>query len=260
LGFIGLEQQLGKAYIFDFAEKVESVLLVPANYSKTKNFTNNDFLNSFSLKASTIVINQPVITSISPQSGPVFGGNTVIIRGGNFQEGIEVHFGGKEVSQVEFIDETRLSVVVPSHEAGKVNVWIQNPDKQGSVFAKGYKYNSPPISDGALIRAKGDYKVYIIKGNYKRHILDAKIFDFYGHLNWTNIIEVTKEERDSYINSSLIRAINDKKVYEINEDKTKHWLNMSAQDFEESSRKWGGVFIINKQERDFYKTGADVLI
>ncbi len=259
LGFIGLEQQLGSAYIFDFAEKVESVLLVPANYSKTKNFTNNDLLSSFSLKASTIVINQPIITSISPLSGPVSGGNTVLINGGNFQKGTEVHFGEKEVSQVEFINETSLSVVVPSHKAGKVNVWIKNPDEQSSVFASGYEYNSPPISDGALIRAKGDYKVYIIKGNYKRHILDDKIFDFYGHLNWTNIIEVTQEERDSYINSPWIRAANYEEVYEVNEDKTKHWLNMSAQNFKESGRRWDGVFIINKQERDFYKIGADVL-
>jgi len=233
--------------------------LVPANYSKTKDFTSNDSLGSFSLKASTIVINQPVITSIFPLSGPVSGGNTVVINGGNFQEGTEVHFGGKEVFEVEFIDKTRLSVVVPPHKVGKVNVWIKNPDEQSSVFAKGYEYNSPPISEGALIRAKGDYKVYIIKGDYKRHILDAKIFDFYGHLNWANITEVTQEERDSYIDSSLIRAINYKEVYEVNKDKTKHWLNISAQSFKESGRKWDGVFIINKQERDFYKTGADVL-
>ncbi len=259
LGFMDPKQQNGNNYIFNFAKDVKSVLLIPNNHSKRENFTKNDQNSSFVLKASTVIVDQPVITSISPASGPVSGGEEVIIEGGNFEEGIEVHFGIEKVSQVEFIDETKLKVKVPPHSAGEVNVWVKNSNGQSSVFAKGYKYTSPPISDGAMIRAKGDYKVYLIKGGHKRHILDGKIFDFYGHLDWNKVIEVTEEELSSYKTSYLIRATGHEKVFELNQDQIKHWLNMTAQEFSNSGRRWESIFIINEQERDFYKTGADIL-
>ena len=261
LGFINLENQVGTAYIFDFSKNVESILMVPANHSKIINFTNNDPLVSFTLKASTVVVKQPVITTISPSYGSPFGGNSVTIKGGNFQKGIKVYFGGIKSSNVNFINETSLSVVVPSHETGLVIVWIENPDGQSSIFTGGYEYKigAVTISDGSLIRARGDYRVYIIQKEYKRHILDGEIFSFYGHLNWANIIEVTPEERDSYKTSAWVRADGDSKVYEVNGDKTKHWLNMTVEQFIASGRSWDGVFITNKQERDFYRTGVDVL-
>ncbi len=258
LGFIDLVGQNGVNYIFNFAKDVDSVLIVPANHSKTVNFTSNDLSTSFILTASTVIINQPVISSISPAKGSPSGGNTVVIKGGNFKQGIEVYFGGVKSSNVVFINETSLNVVVPQHGAGMVNVWAKNPDGKSSVFAQGYEYDLGAIIDGSLIRAKGDYKVYIIQKGYKRHILDGRIFDFYGHLNWANIIEVTPEKRDSYQDGAWFRADGDKKVYEVNEDKTKHWLNMTAEEFYVSGRRWEAVFIINNQERDFYRTGADV--
>jgi len=259
LGSINLKNQRGISYIFNFAKDVDSVLLVPTNHSKKSAFTDNDPLTAFTLKASIVLVKQPIIISISPSEGPSFGGNAVLIKGGNFQPGINVYFGGEKAPKVVFIDETSLEVVVPSHQSGPVNVWLKNPDGQSGVFAQGYNYTRPSLADGSLIRAKGDYKVYIIQNGYKRHILDARIFDFYGHLDWANIIEVTPEERDSYRDSVWVRAANDKKVYEINGDKSKHWLNMTAEEFYASGRRWEGVFIINNQERDFYRTGADVL-
>jgi len=259
LGSINLKNQRGISYIFNFAKDVDSVLLVPTNHSKKSAFTDNDPLTAFTLKASIVLVKQPIIISISPSEGPSFGGNAVLIKGGNFQPGINVYFGGEKAPKVVFIDETSLEVVVPSHQSGPVNVWLKNPDGQSGVFAQGYNYTRPSLADGSLIRAKGDYKVYIIQNGYKRHILDARIFDFYGHLGWANIIEVIPEERDSYRDSVWVRAANDKKVYEINGDKSKHWLNMTAEEFYASGRRWEGVFIINNQERDFYRTGADVL-
>jgi len=260
LGFINLENQSGTSYIFNFFQNVDSALVVPTDHAKKSNFTDDDPSTLFTLKASTVIINQPVISSISPSQGSVTGGETVSIRGGNFKENTEVYFGGEEALEVKFIDDTHLKVKVPPHQRGPVNVWVKNPNGKGSVFAQGYQYviNST-IADGSLIRAQGDYKVYIIQNGYKRHILDGKIFNFYGHLNWASIVEVTPEERDSYITSPWVRAVNDKKVYEVNNDETKHWLNMTAKQFLSSGRKWEGVFMINQRERDFYQTGVDVL-
>lgn len=112
--------------------------------------------------------------------------------------------------------------------------------------------------DGSLIRAKGDYKVYVINGKYRRWIQNPEIFSFYGHFKWASVIEVTPQERDSYQESWLVRADGDYKVYEINGDGTRHWLNITAEQFSISGRKWDMVFIINKRERDWYKLGVDV--
>lgn len=117
----------------------------------------------------------------------------------------------------------------------------------------------PNLSDGSLIRAKGDYKVYVISGKYKRWIQSAKIFSFYPHFGWQKVVEVTPAQRDSYIDAWLIRADGDTKVYEVNSDLTKHWLNITAAQFSSSGRLWDMVFLINKQERDLYKTGAAIL-
>ena len=115
------------------------------------------------------------------------------------------------------------------------------------------------VNDGDLVRAAGDYKVYIINGDYRRWIQSAEIFNCYGHFGFAAVKEITKQELESYLESWLIRADGDEKVYEINADGTKHWLNITAEKFTESGRSWEMVYVVNEQERDFYTTGVDVL-
>jgi len=124
--------------------------------------------------------------------------------------------------------------------------------------------NKPPVvnpnyPDGSLLRAKNDMRVYVISGNYKRWIQSSAIFNAYSHFGWQNIIEVNQTELDYFQESWLIRADGDSRVYEINGDGTKHWLNMSADEFSISGRTWEMVYIVNGAERDLYKTGADVM-
>ena len=113
--------------------------------------------------------------------------------------------------------------------------------------------------EGSLLRDKNGYKVYIIKGNYKRWIQTAEIFNNYGHLNWDDIIDVDLKELNKYEDAWMIRADGDKRVYELNADATKHWLNMTAEQFTQTGHKWDMVFIVNDWERDFYTTGPDVM-
>ncbi|MDD5589945.1 MAG: hypothetical protein PHQ47_02090, partial [Candidatus Portnoybacteria bacterium] len=112
--------------------------------------------------------------------------------------------------------------------------------------------------NGSLIRAAGDYKVYIVNDGYKRWIQTPEIFGFYGHFKWASIIEVTPQEKDALKNSWMVRADGDYKVYEINADGTKHWLNMTPQKFTQTGHKWDMVYVINTRERDWYKTGVEV--
>lgn len=116
----------------------------------------------------------------------------------------------------------------------------------------------PKLPDGSLVRAQGDYKVYIINGKYKRHILNPQIFNMYSHFQWSEIKELSNQEFNLYATSALVRADGDQKVYELNADGTKHWINMTAESFALSGRTWESIFLINNIERDFYKTGEDV--
>ena len=113
---------------------------------------------------------------------------------------------------------------------------------------------SKTISNGSLIRAVNDYKVYITKGNYKRHILDGKIFDFYGHLSWDDIQEITSTQLNNYQESFLIRELNDYKVYEIIENK-KYWLDITVEEFVNLGYNWDEVYVVNEEELKWYETG-----
>jgi len=117
---------------------------------------------------------------------------------------------------------------------------------------------SSQISEGDLIRAIGDYKVYIVKGIYKRWIQTADIFGCYGHLNFDAVQNVSTSTRDSYTDAWLIRADGDTKVYEVNGDMTKHWLNMTVEEFAATGRSWDMVYIVNSCELSLYTTGPDV--
>jgi hypothetical protein len=118
---------------------------------------------------------------------------------------------------------------------------------------------TPPYPDGSLLRAYGDYKVYVTKGQFKRHIVSPDIFAFYGHFGFAKVIDVPSDVLAQYKLSAWVRADGDTKVWEINGDGTKHWINIPGEQFAPSGRDWNGVYIINTRERDWYKRGADVM-
>ena len=55
-----------------------------------------------------------------------------------------------------------------------------------------------------------------------------------------------------------MRAEGDFKVYEINGDGTRHWLDISAEEFNASGRSWDMIYVINKAELNWYQEGASV--
>ncbi len=63
---------------------------------------------------------------------------------------------------------------------------------------------------------------------------------------------------NSYSDSYLVRAFNDEKVYEINGDGTRHWLDMTPEKFSSTGRLWDMVYIINQSELSWYEEGANV--
>ncbi len=114
-----------------------------------------------------------------------------------------------------------------------------------------------PIIDGALIKRPGESEIYVVEGKYKRY-LRTEIIALYGHLDASKAIELDDKTFNSYSTANYVRVVNDKKIYAVWPDATKHWLNMSGQYFTESGRDWGAIFTINESEFSAYKIGAEI--
>ena len=89
----------------------------------------------------------PLITAITPSSGPTSGGTLVTITGQNFQPGGWVRFGPSFGYSLTFVSPTELTVMTPySSVAGPVTVTLNNPDGQSVELAMGYQYvSAPPV-------------------------------------------------------------------------------------------------------------------
>jgi hypothetical protein len=85
--------------------------------------------------------NAPVVTSLSPTSGPTGGGNTVTITGSNLNGGgtPTVTFGGTGAT-VNSSNATTLVVVAPAHVAGTVNVQVTTNGGSSATGGTGDDY------------------------------------------------------------------------------------------------------------------------
>jgi len=248
----------GAITIDNFGKEVRSVAIMPISEKKTAGFTENEQPTKFSYTASLASQNQiiPVIKNITPASALMNGGTLVTIIGENFNANSSVKFGNIKTGEITFSDPGKIIVKAPPYpEAQSVNIEITNPDMSSATAIRSFSY-LPEIKDGSLIRAEGDYKVYVVSGAYRRWIQSSKIFNFYPHFGWSDVMIVSPETRDSYKNSTLVRAFGDAKVYEISPDNSKHHLSMTPQKFADSGREWNMVYVINNAEKNFYRTGA----
>lgn len=135
-----------------------------ANNTHDANDENNNVDITEWVKAPAVYMNRVMITteqittltaasisSIVPSSGPIDGGNTVIVNGTNFFSTTQVFFNGQP-GTVTFISSHQLSVIVPAlvltgelHATSTafsqpVDITLNNPDGQSTVFSSEYTY------------------------------------------------------------------------------------------------------------------------
>ena len=82
----------------------------------------------------------PVISNISPNSGPTAGGTAVTISGTGFAVGATVKFGNTSATNVNVVGSTTITAVAPAHNSGAVNVVVTNPGGQSATSTNGYSY------------------------------------------------------------------------------------------------------------------------
>ncbi|MFI1963269.1 beta strand repeat-containing protein [Streptomyces pathocidini] len=88
-------------------------------------------------------VSAPVITSISPTSGPLAGGNTVTITGTGFTSATAVSFGGTPATSFTVNSATQITATAPAHAAGSVNLTVTGPG--GTSNAVVYTYVGAPV-------------------------------------------------------------------------------------------------------------------
>ena len=93
---------------------------------------------------------QPTITAISPNNGPLAGGDIVYIDGTNFIQGLTVTVGGKNAPILNYYSSSRIRIQIPAgNMVGSAEVVLSNPD--GNNARTTYTYNAPPLKPAATI-------------------------------------------------------------------------------------------------------------
>ncbi len=115
--------------------------------------------------------------------------------------------------------------------------------------------SSQPIN-GDLIRRPTEAEIYVVWGPYRRY-LPQGVLKLYGFEN-RPVAEVTNEVFLRYQTSNYVREDGQQKVYALWPDGTKHWMHITAAQWDASLRDWGAIFVVNSAEIAWYDTGPDI--
>jgi len=72
-------------------------------------------------------IGSPIVTSVSPNSGPSRGGTTVTITGARFTGATSVNFGLTPVASFTVDSDTQITAISPSGSPGTVDITVETP-------------------------------------------------------------------------------------------------------------------------------------
>jgi len=99
------------------------------------------------------------ITLVSPNEGPMGGGNTITITGQDFiqNEGVnQVLIGGVNCSTVDVLNSTTVTAIVPgSSSPGTQSVQVKNAYQQSNVLGNAYTYTTPCPQPNAIAPNNG---------------------------------------------------------------------------------------------------------
>jgi len=131
-----------------------------------------------------------------------------------------------------------------------------------TVVASPSSVSTVGILEGALIRAIGDFDVYIVKyigaKKFKRLVLSPSVFNNYGHLKWSDIRDIDSSVVNAFTTSELVRAVGDDKVYKLypaGDSGQKRWIK-TASVFSIMGFDADSIYEINSFDRDSYVTGS----
>jgi len=100
----------------------------------------------FTTAANFNYVQGPVVTAISPNSGPPQGGSVVTVSGSGFAPGATVKFGTTDAAFVQYISPTQLQVTSPAGN-GQVDILVTVAGTTSpAVPADLFSYNAPTVT------------------------------------------------------------------------------------------------------------------
>ncbi len=111
----------------------------------------------------TLLAPQPVVSGISPSSGPDSGGQSVTISGTGLNHASEVKIGKTPATSFTVVSDTEITAVTPAHDAGLVTVRVTTAGG-ASAETNNYTYvDLPNVTsvDPAMGPMDGDQEVLI---------------------------------------------------------------------------------------------------
>ena len=101
--------------------------------------TNTGSSANYTITVGAALAGAPVVSSLSPTSGPATGGTSVTLTGTGFTGTTGVTFGGTAATGVTINSDTSLTVTTPAKATGAVTVAVTNGIGTGSL-SSGYTY------------------------------------------------------------------------------------------------------------------------
>lgn len=95
-----------------------------------------------------IKINNVIIDTVSPSSGPASGGTGVTLTGNGFTGATSVTFGGTAATSVNVVNSTTVTAITPAHATGAVDVVITTPS-DSATDTNGYTYLTTAVGQSA---------------------------------------------------------------------------------------------------------------
>ena len=96
----------------------------------------------------------PVVTSVSPQSGPSAGGTTVTIKGTDLNGATQVMFGSTPVTPSSISGNGKVIKVVSPAGTGTVDIVVDTPGGDSpTTSADQYTYVGPTVTGSRRARA-----------------------------------------------------------------------------------------------------------
>jgi len=87
----------------------------------------------------------PVVTSVTPASGPGTLATPITVHGSNFQSLATVHVGDVPCTDVNVVNTTTITASAPANATtGAKDVKVTNPDFQTGTLPAAFTYNQPP--------------------------------------------------------------------------------------------------------------------
>ncbi len=117
-----------------------------SHYLTQEEFSNDDFVLNVSgcIQQEEAASSPPSVTSVSPNSGPVAGGQSVTITGTGFTGATSVKFTSTPATAFSVDSDTQITATSPAHGGGSVNVYVQTPSgTSAAVLADRYRFSTP---------------------------------------------------------------------------------------------------------------------